>query len=296
MPHRAEGRHGLTALLGGLGAALGWALATLLAARSARAIGVTSTLTWVMVTGLVVAVPVAAAAGTSADLDAAAFAWLALAGVGNVAGLILVYAAVQRGRVGVVSAIVSTEGALAALGAVLTGERPSHLMYLAFGVVTAGVVLVAAGSGGGSGGDASARAPVGPSVALGACAALMFAASLLAIGQASQAVPAAWTTLPARLVGVAIVLAALAGGVRPVAPGRRTRVAGASGVMEVVGILCFALGARDQVSVTAVIASQFAVLTAVGAYLAFRETLTRRQVTGVAITALGVALVASQVA
>lgn len=282
----------MTAVLGGLGAALGWAVATLLGTVSSRAIGVLSTLSWVMICGLCVAVPVTVVAGGSSDADAGAIAWLALAGAANVGGLSLVYAGVRRGRVGVVSALTSTEGALAALGAVALGERPGASMYLAFGVVTAGVVMVAAGSAPPPG-DRRTAAPIGPSVAFGLAAALVFAVSLLATGEASQSVPAAWATLPARLVGVAIVVGMVAWGIRPVRPGRRVLVAAAAGVFEVAGILAFAIGAREEVGVTAVLASQFAVLVALGGYLFLGESLARRQVAGVAVTAVGVALVAA---
>ena len=53
------------------------------------------------------------------------FGWLAVSGVGNVAGLALVYAAVRRGKVGVVAPITSTEGAVAAVIAIALGEEIS---------------------------------------------------------------------------------------------------------------------------------------------------------------------------
>ena len=51
------------AILGGLGAALSWAVTALTAARSSRLIGSSSTLAWVMLTGLVVVGPFALAEG-----------------------------------------------------------------------------------------------------------------------------------------------------------------------------------------------------------------------------------------
>ena len=45
-----------------------------------------------------------------------------LAGGANVAGLALVYAALRIGKVGIVSPLASTEGAIAALLAVVAGE------------------------------------------------------------------------------------------------------------------------------------------------------------------------------
>lgn len=95
---------------------------------------------------------------------------------------------------------------------------------------------------------------------------------------------------------MALVLAALAVGVRPARPGRRIGWAAAAGVVEVVGVLAFAFGARESTAVAAVMASHFAVLIALGAYVFMGERLARRQVVAIGVTALGVALVASQAA
>src|SRR5439155_27157852 len=108
---------------GGLGAALFWSVTTLSAARASRLIGSASTLAWVMLTGFAVVAPVALAEGRPAALHGGAYGWLALAGVGNVAGLLCVYSGLRRGNVGVVAPISSTEGAVAALIAVAIGEH-----------------------------------------------------------------------------------------------------------------------------------------------------------------------------
>jgi small multidrug resistance pump len=63
-------------------------------------------------------------------------------------------------------------------------------------------------------------------------------------------------------------------------------------VFEVLGFVSYAVGAREGVAVTSVVASQFAALTVVGAWVVFRERLMRRQVAGVGVLAVGVALVA----
>ena len=79
-----------------------------------------------MLSGLVVAAPIAVATGWPPGLDGAAAGWLAVAGAGNVAGLALLYTALRTGEVGVVASIASTEGAIAALIAIATGERPAR--------------------------------------------------------------------------------------------------------------------------------------------------------------------------
>ncbi len=57
-----------------------------------------------------------------------------------------------------------------------------------------------------------------------------------------------------------------------------------------IGVASFALGARHGLAVSAVLASQFAALSAVGAYVLFHERLTRVQLAGVAAIVFGVAL------
>jgi drug/metabolite transporter (DMT)-like permease len=65
------------------------------------------------------------------------------------------------------------------------------------------------------------------------------------------------------------------------------------GLCEVAGIATFALGARDSAPVTSVIASQFAGIAAVSAFVLFGERLSRVQVIGVVVIATGVAALAA---
>jgi len=134
------------AIAGGLGAALAWAATTLCSARASRTIGALPTLAWVMLVGLVPAVPAVLAAGGDTPRGSA-LGWLAASGFGNVAGLGLVYAAVRHGKIGVVAPIASTEGAVAAVVAVVLGEHLSPGVGTTLGVVVVGIVLAAAARG-----------------------------------------------------------------------------------------------------------------------------------------------------
>ncbi len=273
-----------------MGAAFAWTASTLCNSASSRRIGAPATLAWVMLFGLMVAVPLAAAAGAPDDLDGATLARLAVSGVGNVVGLGLVYVGVRYGRVAVVSSLGSTQGAIAALLAIAAGERPSPPALAGFVLVAAGVLRVVVDS---EEEDETASRPHGRrSIALGAAAGVVFGVSIYATGSASDAVPAAWIALPARIVGVGLLLVALAAGLRPLVRPAAARLAMAGGVFEVLGFVSYAVGAREGVAVTSVVASQFAALTVVGAWVVFRERLMRRQVAGVGVLAVGVALVA----
>src|SRR5918994_3131301 len=94
-PRGSPGARQMIAVLGGLGAAVAFATATLCSSRSSRLIGPAPVVAWVMLVGLaVVAVPVTRA-GVPAGLDGASTGWLALAGLGNVVGLLLAYAGLR---------------------------------------------------------------------------------------------------------------------------------------------------------------------------------------------------------
>ena len=111
----------MLAILGGLGAALAWTVTTLVASRASRLIDAWSLLATVMTVGLLVSAPLAAIAGVPSGLNRHSFGWLAVSGMANVAGLLLTYAALSVGKVGVVAPVTSTEGAVAAVIAVIAG-------------------------------------------------------------------------------------------------------------------------------------------------------------------------------
>ena len=64
----------------------------------------------------------------------------------------------------------------------------------------------------------------------------------------------------------------------------------ASGFLEVAGLVAYTIGARHGIAIAAILGSQFAAFAAVAAYFVFRERLARVQVAGVAVTAVGVAV------
>jgi drug/metabolite transporter (DMT)-like permease len=269
------------AVAGGLGAALAWAAAALCSARASRAIGVSATLAWVMLVGLAVALPAVLLAGGHAP-DSGAIGWLAGSGIGNVVGLGLIYAAFRGGKVGVVTPIASTEGAVAAVIAVALGEHLAPGVGAALGVVGIGVVLAAAARG--SEGRTSMRV-----IALAAAAALSFGAGLYATGRASNELAIAWTILPARLIGtLAVAVPLAAAGRLAVTRAAAPYVVGA-GLAEVGGFASYAAGARHGIAIAAVLASQFAAVAALGALVLYRERLTRAQVAGIAVITVGVA-------
>lgn len=297
LPHaRGDLGHdtGMLAILGGLGAALCFTATTLCAARSSRLIGAASAVAWVMLVGLAVLVPVIVLTAPAPAIGAPALFWLVIAGVGNVAGLGLEYTGFRFGAVGVVGAIVSIDGAVAALLAIAAGEPLVPGAGVALASIVVGIVLAAASQAptDGAAGRPGDRPPRrdGLAALFGLAAAVAFGLSLYGTGRAGTELPTAWAILPPRVVGVAVVAL-------PLMLTRRLRLTRealpfvvAGGLAEVVGFASFTIGSRDAIAVAAVLASQFGALAAIAAFVLFGERLAVRQRAGVATIAVGVAV------
>lgn len=269
-------------------------------------------LAWIMIVGVVVALPIAVVSPGPTTVAPSTIALLFLAGTCYVVGLQLTYAALRVGKVSIVAPIVSTEGAVAALISVGLGDPIGFVAGVMLVAIAAGVVLssldrarpeVAAGDF-----DVTADALEGPgpadappresavdarrTAALSVAAALVFGVGLVAAGRSAQLVPVAWVALTARLVGIV-------GVVVPLLLQRRLRLSRAAlplvviaGIGEVVGSMLSAWGSRESIAITAVMGSQFAALAAVAAFFLFGERLARVQVVGVVLIVAGVTILA----
>jgi drug/metabolite transporter (DMT)-like permease len=257
-----------------------------------------------MLVGLVVTAPIALTEGIPADLHGGRLVWFVLAGTGNVAGLVLAYAALRTGPVGLVAPLLSTEGAIAAVIAIVAGEHLDAAVAVALVVIGIGVLMAAMASrnrsqaeSGWPGAsaersDAAAAKPVG-AVVLAVGGALAFGLGLYATGRAGSKLPLAWVVLAARLVGALGVAAPLALAGRLHLTRRAVPLVVIAGLCEVAGFFSFTAGARHGIAVAAVLSSQFGALAALGAYAVFKEQLGRIQVAGVATVAVGVALLSA---
>jgi drug/metabolite transporter (DMT)-like permease len=275
----------MAAVLGGLGAAICFAVATLCSSRTSRMIGPASVLAWVALVGLAIVGPFVLVGGSPAGLDAGAVGWLAVSGLGNAAGLLLAYTGLRSGKVGIVAPIVSTEGAVAAVIALAGGERITLPVVVSL-VVIVGSVLLAALTAPEAITSGETRRPA----AFATGAAIAFGVSLYATARVGQELPIAWAVLPGRLVGVALVALPLAASSRLRISRRATPLVLLAGACEVGGFASFTLGARDAIAVSAVLASLFAAFATIAAYFLFRERLVRDQRIGVVGIVLGVAL------
>jgi drug/metabolite transporter (DMT)-like permease len=283
----------MVAILGGLGAALSWAIATLVSSRSSRMIGPMSVLGWVMAVGLLAAIGPALLA-RPVQLDSLEVVWLVVTGLSHNAGLLLAYAALSIGRVSIVAPIVATEGALAAVLSIALGEPLELATAVLLAAIAVGVVLAAS--------ERSADRPdtrddpgtTRRAAVLAIAAALTFSVGLVLAGRLGEAgVPPAWVMLVSRSIGVSIIAL-------PLVLTRRLRLTRAAlplvavaGVLEVVGGAVYVVAASDGIAVAAVLSSQFAAIAAVAAFILFGERLQRLQVAGVVTVAVGITLLAA---
>jgi drug/metabolite transporter (DMT)-like permease len=321
----------LLAVLGGLGAAVCWTVSALCASSASQAIGADSTLGWVMLIGLVLVIPPTAVLASPSGLSPAVVGLLAAAGATNVVGLLVEYVAFRRGKVGLVTAIASTEGMVAAVISAVAGARLSLTTGLLLGLVTLGVAVAAASpdadapadeehppapadearppapadqeqpaappaeeqpAGGVADGNSPRRRRL-PWGVLAVSTALLFGVSLYTTGRAGEQVSLLWTVVPARVFGSALVAAPLTARRRLRLTRRALPLVVAAGAAEVLGVLSYALGARHDLPVAAVLSSQFAALTAVAAYFIHGQRLSRRQLAGLAAVVAGVTLLAA---
>ena len=286
----------MLSLVAGILTSLAFASSTITSTRASRLAGPAPVVAGVMLVGLVLTTPLALVASPLPADRAIPWTTLVLAAVGgaaNIVGLLLIYAGLRIGAVGIVSTIASTEGALAAVFSVLAGQTLAAGAGLVLAVIAVGVALAAAG--GESAielGVAIPRARALRAAAFAGAAATIFGFGLFVTGQVSGSLPPAWVIFPGRIVGVVAVAVPLFLTGRLRAPRAAIPLVVLTGITEVVGFSTYAIGARSDIALTAVLASMFAPIAAVAAFLLFRERLARLQVLGIAVVVAGVAILA----
>ena len=262
----------------GLLTAVFFASSSLFSSRAVKVIGSWSAVAWAMLVGLLITLPFLFASGVPAAVSENV-GWLLVAGIGNVAGLVLAGLAFRVGKVGVITPILATEGAIAAVIAAILGESIAPIVAFLLLVIVGGIVIAAIAP------DPEPLDHERPvlAVLLATGGAVVFGLSLYAAGSLSGDLPIAWVLLPARLVGVIALTIPLALSRRLLLTRGTAPLIVGMGFAEVIGFTCFAIGAQYQVAVTSVLASQFAPIAAVMAYILFKEKLGALQITGVAI-------------
>jgi drug/metabolite transporter (DMT)-like permease len=263
--------------------AVTWGSISVLEARVSRALGGRSALAWIFGVGLVVVLPVGLIHGIP-DASGRAWAWALVAAAGSLAGLALMFTGLQYGRVGLVTATISSQGAFASIFAAFAGESLHPLSLVAIAVSAVGTFVLMSGDGGA---QAPPRERYG--IALTLAAAGFTGLSLFAASRGGSGVGADWVLICIRLSSVGMVFVPLALTRRLRSPRGVLVPVIVAGIGEVVAFSAY-IEASDRigVAVPAVIASQFALIAAVTGWLVLGERLGRRQIVGAGAILAGV--------
>ena len=269
-------------MLLGLLAAVFWAAAGLLATRVSRLHGPDPAIFWGLAVGG--GVPALVALGSEPlRFDRSDLVRLVVAGFGLIVAWWSFVIGVTHGPVSGVAAVSSIDGAIAAVIALLLGERLSVAVLGSLLVVVLGVLLVS-GSGGGT---VIGRMPA-KAVALGLLSAAGFATFLVATGGLDQIGPL-WATALARGSALVMIGPVLAVRARLNIPWRDTSLVTLAGVVTSLGVVCYLMAVRGGIAIPSVMASSYAAWTVLGGVLLMGERLHRGQLLGVATIIAGMA-------
>lgn len=269
-----------------LGASISWGVGDFLGGLRARTHPLLTVLVVSQAAGLVSIAAVVAVRGQGPPaVDDAVYA--ALAGVAGTVGLAALYRGLAVGAMSIVAPISATSATVPLAVGLATGDRPTSLQALGVGLALAGVVLAARPPGAGERRDGAAAG-----VGLALLAALAFGLLLVSLDAAAETDPL-WATAVLRATSFSL-LALTAIVVRPrfgVGPGD-LRVLALIGILDTAGNALFAAASsRSLLSLAAVLAQLYPVVTVLLARLVLGERIGRPQQLGVAAALAGVGLI-----
>lgn len=232
------------------------------------------------------------AAVTDGSPDGGDLWWAVLAGVANGMGTAFLYRGLSSGRMGVVAPVSGVGAAVVpVVVGLLTGERPSAIVWVGILAALPGIWLVARDP---IVEDVTGQRPPTSGVADGVLAGLGFGTLFAALAQIPESAGFLPLALNQLVAGVVIVAVALALRV-PWLPRDRQAAAGAvPGVLGATATAAFLLASQaGLLTVTAILASLYPAITVVLAATVLREHIHRAQSLGLALCAVAVVLVAA---
>ena len=269
-----------------LAASLSWGVGDFLAGLSSRKLQLLTVLVVSQAAGLT-SLAVLVAARASGPPEARYLLYAGLAGIAGAIGLAALYRGLAVGSMSVVAPISATAAVIPVVAGLITGERPSAAQGAGIALALAGVVLASRerrADGGGRG--------IAEGVGLALVAAVAFGILLVALGAASDG-DALWATLSMRGTSFTLI-AVTALVVRPdLSLGRNDLAALALiGVLDAAGNALFALATTESLlSVAAVLAQLYPVVTVLLARVVLGERISRPQQVGVVSAFAGIALI-----
>ncbi|MDQ5894154.1 MAG: family transporter [Actinomycetota bacterium] len=220
--------------------------------------------------------------------DAKYFAYGMLAGACEAIGIAALYQGLAIGKMSIVAAVAATAPMVPVLFSALTGEVPGAIQALGIVVAVGGVCMLALGSQ--KENEPHALSRPGVSIFFGLLTALGLGSFLLAMDAAAEG-SVQWALITARITSVGLFAFAFLA-IRP--EGDLTPKDWGS--LALIGLLIlmadslYAVAAtKGLLSVVAVLSSLYPVVTILLARFHLGESLTRSQVTGIAIVLVGAA-------
>lgn len=273
----------MTPLLLALGASLSWGVADFFGPLVSRTLGTLRVLFWAQVGGVLGIALVVAARGEGPAGWAVLFA--SAASVGGMLGLFAYYQGMATGAMSVVAPIAGVSAVVPVLFGIATGDDPSGWQLLGIACALAGVGLASIEHQ-----EGRRRMAGGAGLALlAACGFGFYFPWMHAAGK----VDFWWASLVFRSTAL-LLLASVVTVRRPdlrLSP-KWLAVAFACGLGDTLGNVLFAASSgRGLVSLTAVLASLYPVVTVLLAALVLRETVAPFQRAGIVLTLAGVVLI-----
>jgi len=268
-----------------LGASLTWGLADFFGPLQGRALGALRALVWVQGAGLLGIAAIVAARGRE---PGGGLVLLAVpAAMSGTLGLYAYYRGIAVGAVSVVAPIAGVSAAIPVIVGVISGERPSVWQGVGMASALGGVFL-------------ASREPnaVGRRIAAGVGLALLAAVGFggyFPFMHAAGNTDFWWASLIFRITSTTLVLIpALARRASLAVTPRRLWPLALVGLGDMFGNLLYAASsAYGLVSVTAVLASLYPIVTVALARVVLAERVARSQEAGVALTLAGVVLISA---
>ena len=273
----------MTPLLLALGASLAWGVADFVGPLVSRTLGMLRVLFWAQVGGVLAIGLAVAVRGQGPAGWAVLFA--ILASLGGMLGLFAYYRGMKTGAMSVIAPIAGVSAVIPVVFGIATGDNPSTAQI-------AGVVCALVGVGLASVEHHEGSARVAAGVGLALLAALGFGFYFPWMHAAGK-VDFWWASLVFRSTALLIVAAALSAQrpslrLRP----RDLGIVVAVGIGDTIGNVLFAASSsHGLVSLTAVLASLYPVVTVLLAAAVLRERVAPMQRAGIALTLAGVALI-----
>ena len=274
----------MTPLLLALGASLAWGVSDFVGPLVARAAGTLRVLFWAQIGGLLAIGLAVAVRGQGPAGWAVLFA--ILASIGGMLGLFAYYRGIEQGAISVVAPIAGVSAIVPVIFGIATGDNPSAIQLIGVACALLGVALASIEHH-----EGSRRFAAGAGLALLAAAGFGFYFPWM---HAAGKVDFWWASLIFRTVALLLVAAVVAQQRTPLKLGRRDLgIVFAIGIGDTLGNALFAASSgKGLVSLTAVLASLYPIVTVILAAAVLREQVAPMQKAGIVLTLTGVVLIA----